>query len=273
MFTAFNSLSLDQKLDHVLLCDWAHYNVFFASAINKESSKQAGLNFNVVVHPIKWGQVLTVERTEILTRTEVRTCEIVGTECRPSARTEHLRFVQVVHVNGNTEDAGQRDEIRADVAVAHHAVVRAPVVHHRVNIAEGALVREAWNEPSRRPGRIRALLESFVSFWRQLHRLAFGDLEGGSNALDKVESENRRRHSATGDVACAPATAWEILGDRRVPRCRLQAGFHFSWGDIPEWLHGWLAVDGLFAAAIEGRWAGIDEVQEAVCGRSLRGFA
>ena len=33
---------------------------------------------------------LAVERTEILTRTEVRACEIVGTECRPSARTEHL---------------------------------------------------------------------------------------------------------------------------------------------------------------------------------------
>ena len=159
------------------------------------------------------------------------------------------------------------------MAVAHHAVVRTPVVHHRVNIAEGALVREAWNEPRRRPGRIRALLESFVSFWRQLHRLAFGDLEGGSYALDEVESENRRRHSATGDVACAPATAREILGDRRVPGRRLQAGFHFGWGDIPEWLHGWLAVDGLFAAAIEGRWAGINEVQEAVCDRSLRGFA
>ena len=178
-----------------------------------------------------------------------------------------------MHVNGNTEDTRQGDEIRADVAVAHHAVVRAPVVHHRVDIAEGALVREAWNEPSRRPSRICALLESFVGFRWQLDRLAFGDLEGGSDAIDEVESEDRRRHSASGDVACAPAASWEILGDRRMPCRRLQAGFHFGWGDIPEWLHGWLAVDGLFAAAVEGRWAGIDEVQEAVCGGSLWRFA
>jgi hypothetical protein len=56
--------------------------------------------------------------SEIRAGAEVGAHEVVGAEGGPSAGTEDPRAVDIVHVDRDAQDAGQADEVRADVAVA-----------------------------------------------------------------------------------------------------------------------------------------------------------
>ena len=171
-----------------------------------------------------------------------------------------------MHVNRDAEHAGEGDEIGSDVALAHDAVVGTPVVHNGVGVAESTMTGEAWNEPGRRPSWVGALFEDAVCFFRERNGFAFGNLQDRTKTLHEVEAVDGRGHAAACGEACAPAAAGEILGDRGMPARGFEAGVHLGITDVPEWLHGRHAVQGLLAATIEGGGAGIDEVQEAVCG-------
>ena len=58
-------------------------------------------------------------------------------------RTVDVLVGDVVHRNGDSEHARERDEVFADVAVADSAVVCAPVRHDGVDILERALAGES----------------------------------------------------------------------------------------------------------------------------------
>ena len=69
--------------------------------------------------------------------------------CRkPSRRSAEKRAPRhVVHVNGNAQHGGERDQIRANVAIADGAMVCAPGVHHGIDVAEHALARQLRRKP------------------------------------------------------------------------------------------------------------------------------
>jgi hypothetical protein len=76
------------------------------------------------------GKFISIKRTEVGAGPEVRTHQVVGAEGSPGTRTEDLRAVDIVHVDRDAQHAGQTDEIRADMAVTHDAMVGAPVIHY-----------------------------------------------------------------------------------------------------------------------------------------------
>ena len=89
----------------------------------------------------------------------------------------------VVHVNRNAQQRREADEVGANVSVTHDAMVRAPIVHHGINIAERAAAGSARHEPGGRPGGIGALIQNGVDFFRQFDRFAFGNLQRRARVL------------------------------------------------------------------------------------------
>ena len=45
-------------------------------------------------------------------------------------------FGDIVHTDRDAQDGRQADQVRADVTVAEHAVIGAPVGHHGIHIPE-----------------------------------------------------------------------------------------------------------------------------------------
>src|SRR5260221_9010594 len=101
-----------------------------------------------------------VQRAKILARAIIRAFKVGGAKRRPRAWTKHAFRRDVVHVNRNPQHRRQRDQVRPDVAVADRAVVRAPVVHHGIDIAEGSLPGQLRREPRGRPRGVRGLVKS-----------------------------------------------------------------------------------------------------------------
>ena len=156
---------------------------------------------------------LFVDWAEVLAGPEVCALGVGGSKGRPCRRAEELGAFEVVHVDGDAKDACQGDEIRADVAVAHHTMVGAPVVHHRIRVVERTVTGEAGNKPCCWPSRVRAFFQNAVGFFGKFHRLALGDLQGGAESLNEIEAIDGGGHSAACGKACAPTASGEILGD------------------------------------------------------------
>ena len=84
-----------------------------------------------------------VERAEILAHAIIRAFQALRPERRPCAGTEYPVICHVVHIDWNTQHRRERNQVRAHVAVADGAVVRAPIIHHGIDIAEGAQIGRA----------------------------------------------------------------------------------------------------------------------------------
>ena len=119
----------------------------------------------------------------------------------------------VVHADGNAQDAGQGDQVRADVAVADGAVVCAPGGHHRVDVLEGAGAGEAGDEPGGGPGLVGALVQLVVDRIGQGGCDAFGDLQDRAYALYQVEAAHGDGHAAFGEEVRGVAAAAEVAGE------------------------------------------------------------
>ena len=210
------------------------------------------------------GLDFSVEWAVVLAGAEICAFQVSGAECIPSAGAEDAGIWDVVHVNGNAEHGGERDVKIADVAVGHDAMVCAPVVHDFVGAGECALASEDRGKPSGRPRWVGALVERVVDVIREIHCVTFRDLECGAEAADEVQADHRGGHAAASAEASAETATGKIFGDRRVPGGGFEAFFHLGVGDFPERLHGGLAVDFLFARAVERGRPGVDEVEDAV---------
>jgi len=201
--------------------------------------------------------------------------------CCPGGWAEDLVVLEVVHVYWDTEHGGEGEEVCTDVAVAHDTVVGAPVVHDGVGVAEDAFAGDAWAEPGGRPGWVGALVEGVVDVVWKLDGDPFSDLKGWAEAFDEVQTKDGGWHAALGLITRAHSAAREVFGDGWVPGGFAEAAFDFLVGDFPVWLHHRVPVGiAHLAGAIEGRWAGVDEVEEStrgvaaelVTGDTLDGF-
>ncbi len=222
------------------------------------------------------GQRSAVDRAEVPACAVVRAF-LVHAERVPDGGTEDPVIGDVVERDRNAEHGGERDEVGADVAAAERAVVCAPVRHDAVDILERALSREARHEPCGRPGRVGALIENGIDLGRELGSEAFGDLEDGAEAVDQVHAAHRDGHAAAAEEAAGEPSAAEIAVAGGAPSGRLQAGVGIGVRELPERLHGGLAVSFGAAGGVKRGGAGIDEMDEAgvfhvVPGHALDGF-
>ncbi len=147
--------------------------------------------------------------------------------------------------------------------VADRAMVRAPVVHDAVDVAERALARQLRHKPGGRPGLIGAFDEGLVNLRRDIHGPALGDLKDRPLPLDHADARHGHRHAALRQVAGRETAAAEVLIHGLRPGRRLKALLDFRLGDLPERLHCGLALDGLLARAVEGGCAGVDQMDQA----------
>ena len=181
-----------------------------------------------------------------------------------------LLFGHVVHVDRDAQHRGQRDQVGADVAVAERAVVGAPVVHHRVDVAERALRRSvaARTRWSARWGWCARSRTSWT-LARQLDRPALGDLQHRAQALDQVQADMVTGMPPRGDEVRGEAAAAEVLGDGRVPGGGLEALRRPRPSVISQkgFIAGWPSRR-LPAGAVQRRGAGVDQVDQAARGRA-----
>lgn len=106
----------------------------------------------------KRDRLLTVQGTVDSTHPKVCALRLGGAEQPPLVRAKDPFRRHIMHRDGNAKHRAERYEQVADMPIAQHAVVCAPVRHHRVNIAEGAAPHRARNEPSGGPCGVRALI-------------------------------------------------------------------------------------------------------------------
>ena len=141
------------------------------------------------------GRLLAVEWSEVGTSSEIGSFRVGSTERIPSTGSEDVRFGHVVHIDGDSQDGGQRDQIGTDMPVTHHAVICAPIVHHRVDILEHTLAGDTRGEPRGRPGRVGALIQRVMCLFGDFNGDAFSQLQYWSQAFDQVKSSHCCGHA------------------------------------------------------------------------------
>ena len=188
----------------------------------------------------------------------------------PRRRSKNGLLRHVVHAHGNAQHRRQADQVRAAMAVAHHAMVGPPMVHHRINVPERPRPGGARREPRRRPGRIGALVQNLMRPRRQLQRLPLRELQGRPQPFHQVQPANCHRHPPARPVARGPAAPRKILRDGGMPRRRCQTFLYFRRADFPKRFQRGPAAAGLFPGAVEGGRPGVDQVQKAFRRRARR---
>src|SRR5437868_15164495 len=84
------------------------------------------------------------------------------TEARPDARAADPLGGDVVHIDRDAQQRGERDQVAADVAVGDGAVVRAPVVYHLVDVGAWALAGRVRYEAGGGRGGVGTLVQAAV---------------------------------------------------------------------------------------------------------------
>ena len=77
----------------------------------------------LAVIPVQEKRGSAVQRAELGTGAIVSTLQVGSAETEPVLRSEDLRGGNVVHVDGDAQHGGQRDEAAPDVAIADRTVV------------------------------------------------------------------------------------------------------------------------------------------------------
>lgn len=180
----------------------------------------------------------------------------------------------VVHRNGDSEHARERDEVFADVAVADSAVVCAPVCHDGVDILERALAGESRSKPGGRPGRVGAHVELVVYLIGQGGGVALSYLKHRAETHDDVDSYHCHGHDSLSLEVRGVSAASEISEVCGAPVGSLEHSVDILVGDVPPLLHDRVAVLVLAdAGGVKRGGAGVDEVDEAVLGNALGAHA
>ena len=140
-------------------------------------------------------------------------------------------------------------------------MVCTPIIHDRVRITERPLAAAIRDEPGGGPGFVGPFVERIVHFARQLHRLAFGNLQGRADAFDNVQPRHRDRHPAArpqpGRVTAAP----EIFKNGVAPLGGCQTFTGVFGGDLPPRLDRGLAIDFLRTGGVQRRGAAVDQME------------
>ena len=136
-------------------------------------------------------------------------------ESVPCCGTEFLRFGDIVHVNGYPQHGCQRDEVRADVAVADGAMVGSPGIHDRIDVLERSRCRSD-SVQTRWSARWDSSFHQRVAHCPgKLHCKAFRNLQDGSKPLDEIDPRHGDRHVSPGHKGRGKAAAAEIFIDGR----------------------------------------------------------
>ena len=138
------------------------------------------------------------------------------------------------------------------MAVDDGPMVRAPVVHHAVNVLERTFRGiQARGEPGRGPALVGAVVEDFELFFRNINCPSFRELEYGTQVLDDVHADHRAGHATLGQELGGEASTTEVFTVRGHPDGGIQAGIGLLRGDLPEGFHGGFTVAEAAAAAVQ----------------------
>jgi len=155
-----------------------------------------------------------------------------------------------VHVDGDAEEGCEGDQVSSDVAVGQDAVIGAPSVHHRIDIAEDPCSTRAGNEPGGGPSGIGSFFQNLVHLGREFDGLALGNLKNGTEPADEVKTMDGAGHGTRREEAGRPTSTWEILGDGGMPAGGFEAGLFLRIADIPKRLHRGLAGNFLASGSV-----------------------
>ena len=128
-------------------------------------------------------RALSVQRPIRLAGSVVGALRFQASESMPTGGAVDGLFGNVVHVDGNSQDRGERDQIGADMTVADCTVISAPMSHDRVYVSERAVPGRSWDKPGCGPSRACSLIERIVNVLGQANRAAFCNLHDGPNAF------------------------------------------------------------------------------------------
>ena len=153
------------------------------------------------------------------------------------------------------------------MSVADRTVVGPPGIHHRVDVAEGALPRQTRCEPGRGPGPVGTLVDDVEDLRSDVHGPTLGDLQHGAETLDQIQPAHRHRHLAAREELRREAAATHVLTAGRIPGRRPETGLDLALRDLPEGLHDRIpgGID-LLSRRVERARARIDQVDDAARG-------
>ena len=189
----------------------------------------------------------------------------IASEESPRSGAIDVFVVDVMHRDRDTEDGGEGEEIRTNVAIGDSAVVGTPMVHDFVGASEVAFAIAARSEPSAGPGVVGSLPEGVADFVRKMDAIAFDDLENRSKAFDDIETNHGHWHLGAGEIAGAISSAAEVTKVSIGPSGGVHALLDVFIRHLPPGLHDVVAIlIGDFAAGIDALSTAVDEVEETI---------